>query len=581
MFKLVRVKACTAYHVSNKIFDSLCIGRGKQNDLSTTDRLISSSHARLFVRDGVLLVVDLDSRNGTEVSGQRLTPFEPQSLMHGQVVEFGGRLSFRLEVSPDAEYPLISIDEPTEQGSGSVLRILALPDGVTPVLDAGRLLALHQLLLRLMEPSLMRHGGRWLEALVSGASRLFKRPELQLIRRENEQNVVLFPLGGESNLRAETLEECLKRGKAVAVELLNVSEFQSVDVHQTFDASMHGSPFVGTLCAPIRMGQQLWGYLSAVSENGVRYSFDELDVWLLDQLAQALGTLLPLVSMTQLLGSHRDLYRRTAREARALTLSGSSTALGFCIEQLALLAPQQEPVYLLAPAGSEVRTCATLLHALSHRAGNLFELLGAAQVEAELEQSLQYAIGGTLCIESLEALGEQGQARLMQALDDGWERQLRFVFCTPYPPDQLAEIFSFPVPLLRRLAKHVIRLPDLLERTADLATIAVSLALELEPRCKQPFAEDALALFNEFETPSSFVALRELVGDALAADEARPVSSKSLLTVLSARLPRSSFQREQTVLPATPGVHPCETQGQQCPLSPIAQALLRAGLFEC
>jgi len=51
----------------------ITIGRAPDNGLVLGDPLASRHHAHLHVRQGMLVLVDLDSRNGTSVNGQRVT----------------------------------------------------------------------------------------------------------------------------------------------------------------------------------------------------------------------------------------------------------------------------------------------------------------------------------------------------------------------------------------------------------------------------------------------------------------------------------------------------------------------------
>jgi serine phosphatase RsbU (regulator of sigma subunit) len=52
--------------------DVLTIGRASDSDLVVADRFLSRSHARLSLRDGLLFVEDLGSRNGTQVNGESI-----------------------------------------------------------------------------------------------------------------------------------------------------------------------------------------------------------------------------------------------------------------------------------------------------------------------------------------------------------------------------------------------------------------------------------------------------------------------------------------------------------------------------
>jgi len=75
------------------------IGRADYNDLMIPDESVSTSHAKLQRREGVWVLVDLDSTNGTFVDGDRVkgeTPISP-----GVTVRFGD-ISLVFEPTDDA-----------------------------------------------------------------------------------------------------------------------------------------------------------------------------------------------------------------------------------------------------------------------------------------------------------------------------------------------------------------------------------------------------------------------------------------------------------------------------------------------
>ena len=49
---------------------------------------VSAHHARLVIRDGDVVLEDLDSKNGTYVNGKRV---KRHVMMHGEVVELGAK----------------------------------------------------------------------------------------------------------------------------------------------------------------------------------------------------------------------------------------------------------------------------------------------------------------------------------------------------------------------------------------------------------------------------------------------------------------------------------------------------------
>jgi len=63
------------------------IGRADYNDLVVPDESVSTSHAKLQRREGVWVLVDLDSTNGTWVDGERIAADTP--IAPGTMVRFG------------------------------------------------------------------------------------------------------------------------------------------------------------------------------------------------------------------------------------------------------------------------------------------------------------------------------------------------------------------------------------------------------------------------------------------------------------------------------------------------------------
>jgi pSer/pThr/pTyr-binding forkhead associated (FHA) protein len=69
------------------------IGRGMNNDIVINDPYITNQHARLTVRNGMYLLVDLASTNGTYINGQRI---DRRKLNHQDIIELG-RTKIRFE----------------------------------------------------------------------------------------------------------------------------------------------------------------------------------------------------------------------------------------------------------------------------------------------------------------------------------------------------------------------------------------------------------------------------------------------------------------------------------------------------
>jgi hypothetical protein len=66
---------------------SATLGRDPTNEITINEPQVSRLHARVFIRDGLLIIEDMGSTNGTYVNGVRLTG--PQTLTPGDVIGLG------------------------------------------------------------------------------------------------------------------------------------------------------------------------------------------------------------------------------------------------------------------------------------------------------------------------------------------------------------------------------------------------------------------------------------------------------------------------------------------------------------
>ncbi len=96
------------------------IGRADYNDLVIPDPSVSTSHAKLQRREGVWIIVDLDSTNGTFVDGERVKGEAP--LAPGALVKLG---DVQLLFEPADEGPAVA------KGGGT--QVLRTPHSAAPV----------------------------------------------------------------------------------------------------------------------------------------------------------------------------------------------------------------------------------------------------------------------------------------------------------------------------------------------------------------------------------------------------------------------------------------------------------------
>jgi pSer/pThr/pTyr-binding forkhead associated (FHA) protein len=93
------------------------IGRADYNDLILPDDSVSTVHAKLQRREGIWMIVDLNSTNGTFVDGERVPGDAP--LAPGSLLRFGEVRAF---------FEPVDVDTPAAGGSTKVIQALRLPN---------------------------------------------------------------------------------------------------------------------------------------------------------------------------------------------------------------------------------------------------------------------------------------------------------------------------------------------------------------------------------------------------------------------------------------------------------------------
>ncbi|GLH68495.1 hypothetical protein GETHPA_00280 [Geothrix rubra] len=81
----------------------LTFGRGSGNDIVIPDRSLSRNHAALECHDGAAVLLDLGSRNGSRVNGERVQG--PRPVQAGDEIRLG-RVRLRLEAEAPAPVPI-------------------------------------------------------------------------------------------------------------------------------------------------------------------------------------------------------------------------------------------------------------------------------------------------------------------------------------------------------------------------------------------------------------------------------------------------------------------------------------------
>ena len=100
MAKLVFIDKNFAGQSYSLLLDRTFVGRGEHNTLVLRDDSVSSRHCEILLHGAEVIVVDLDSRNGTYVNGVRLN--KQSGVLSGQTIRFG-KVEARLQLEASDE----------------------------------------------------------------------------------------------------------------------------------------------------------------------------------------------------------------------------------------------------------------------------------------------------------------------------------------------------------------------------------------------------------------------------------------------------------------------------------------------
>ncbi|MBI4541406.1 MAG: FHA domain-containing protein [Gemmatimonadetes bacterium] len=100
------------------------IGRAEYNDIVVPDDSVSSQHAKLTRREGIWILTDLESTNGTMVDGERITGDQP--IAPGAFIRFG---DVQLVFEPTDDDAGVQAPKSTRMISAVKLQDLKPPSG--------------------------------------------------------------------------------------------------------------------------------------------------------------------------------------------------------------------------------------------------------------------------------------------------------------------------------------------------------------------------------------------------------------------------------------------------------------------
>ena len=92
----ISIETSDGKRIIEEITDEHIIGRGSQADFVVTTHDISRAHAKIAVKEGKIIIVDLGSPNGTRINGEALQPNQEYELVTYFPATLGGSVLITL-----------------------------------------------------------------------------------------------------------------------------------------------------------------------------------------------------------------------------------------------------------------------------------------------------------------------------------------------------------------------------------------------------------------------------------------------------------------------------------------------------
>jgi transcriptional regulator with GAF, ATPase, and Fis domain/pSer/pThr/pTyr-binding forkhead associated (FHA) protein len=515
-----------------------CVGRQHTNDLQLEDNAVSRRHC-LFVRTGETCTLkDLDSRNGTFVTG---TPVSEQQLVPGDEIGIGSSV-FCFLVDPGAVAP------PEKHGTVTSTREVRLgeslylcPDDHTILPPSAR--ALHDLR-TLLRVSTMLHSFRGLHDTKSASAAETLRSHLTSLLMDlipASQAAIYIPGANPGVLpsNAGVLERTM--GERIVI-------WQE-------GADNDG---VSILAAPLIVREEVAAVVYLESSDA-EHRFDEGHLQLLTAVA---GMAAVAWENATILGWLQEENERLQSELKIEHgMVGVSDKLRDLQRQIAKVAPSNSNVLILGESGTGKELIARALHRNSLRAAGPFMAINcAALTETLLESELfghergaftgaivqkkgkfEVADGGTVFLDEIGELSPLLQAKLLRVLQEReMERvggtktiplNIRLLAATNRDLGEAVQKGEFRRDLFYRLNVVSLKAPALRERTEDTLPLAEHFAKKYAAECGRRIvglAPEARAYLQSYSWPGNVRELENAIERAVVLGSAEMVLAEDL-----------------------------------------------------
>ena len=535
------------------------VGRQATNDLQLEDNAVSRRHC-LFLRSGAdCTLKDLDSRNGTFVTG---TPVTEQQLEPGDEIRIGGSV-FCYLVDPGAGLPA------EKQVSISSTRELRLEESLYLSSDEYTILppsarALHDLR-TLLRVSTMLHSFRGLHDTTSSSAAEILRSHLtslllDLIPASHAAIIIPGskpdPLVDVATPNPEVLDRALQERVVVWQDGAWQDGAWKDGAAQDGAGADRNAP--SYLAAPLIVRNEVAAvvYLESLDAGN---RFDEGHLQLLTAVA---GMAAVAWENATILGWLQEENVRLQSELRVEHgMVGVSDKLHDLQRQIAKVAPSNSNVLILGESGTGKELIARALHRSSLRAAGPFVAINCAALTETLLESelfghergaftgaitqkkgkLEVADGGTVFLDEVGELSPLLQAKLLRVLQEReMERvggtktiqlNIRLLAATNRDLEEAVKKGDFRRDLYYRLNVVSLKAPALRDRPEDTLPLAEHFARKYAAECGRKIvglAPQARAYLQSYSWPGNVRELENAIERAVVLGSADMVLAEDL-----------------------------------------------------
>jgi Nif-specific regulatory protein len=493
--KLVAIEGPLTGHTFSLSDGDWTIGRGVRNNLELPDKAVSREHCVLKRSGESVLVVDLNSHNGTYVNGEKIGQRQLQPndrLQAGKSVFLFSAGDGGFDGSSETSLHTIQID------STEILAIGEVDDS-----DLDRVLESNHNLRLLLRISTMLHSFRALHDAQSAAA------QNSLAKHVLDLFMEILP-ADSGGVRAGSLDPAVpfvvlaQSGQPLTpdAQLLQRLSIERIAILFSDDAK-------STLAAPIVARDEIDAilYFTAPRTN----PFRDRHLQLLTALAGMAAVAWANAAMMEWLRAENDLLLEQVRSEHGMI--GQSARLKELQKQIGRVAPSNSTVLVLGESGTGKELIARAIHRSSGRSAGPFVAINCAALTDTLLESelfgyekgaftgalsqrkgkLETAQGGTVFLDEIGELSPLLQAKLLRVLQErelqrvggtqSIKLDIRLVAATNRDLAEAARKGEFRQDLYYRLNVVTLKAAPLRERPEDILPLAEHFAKKFAQQC--------------------------------------------------------------------------------------------------